>query len=286
MISIISCSIKPELCQKMFASIQNTIGTEFEQIIIDNREKKYSLFKAYNEGAMQAKGKYLLFIHEDIEIKNMNWGAELVKFAEQDNDCGVIGVAGNKFLPRNFWAWSSPHKYNVIRLYGPKEKDHLDKKCFSLFYNNPRNELFSKAVCLDGVFLFVKKNIWEKNKFDEINYNGFHFYDADFTFKIAQTYQNFVYLGMDIYHYSIGNRNKDFCESLLIFHKLWKHAIPYTLPCFKISILNELTSAFNIYKTFKKNKYKKREILKILFDKNGYLFMILFFLRYPQIIFI
>lgn len=75
----------------------------------------------------------------------------------------------------------------------------------------------------------MRKEIWKEIKYDEINFQRFHFYDADFTFSAAQRYKNFVYLNGDVYHYSAGKVNKDFCGSMLAFQKKWKYRLPCTL---------------------------------------------------------
>jgi len=42
-ISIITCSMKPELCSRMLESVKKTIGINFETVIFDNREKGYGI---------------------------------------------------------------------------------------------------------------------------------------------------------------------------------------------------------------------------------------------------
>ena len=38
-VSIIVCSMRPELCEQMLVSIEKTIGIDHEAIVFDNREK-------------------------------------------------------------------------------------------------------------------------------------------------------------------------------------------------------------------------------------------------------
>ena len=58
MLSIIICSISPERLQEISQNIHATIGVEHEIIAIDNREKCWSIARAYNEGARQARYPY------------------------------------------------------------------------------------------------------------------------------------------------------------------------------------------------------------------------------------
>ena len=55
MLSIIICSVLPERLRKISQNIDETIGVEYEIVTIDNREKCWSIARAYNEGARQAK---------------------------------------------------------------------------------------------------------------------------------------------------------------------------------------------------------------------------------------
>ncbi len=263
MISVITCSIKPDICQKMLDSINGTIGTEYETIVFDNREKKYGISKAYNEAAKEANGDYLCFVHEDIIIKTHAWGKELVKFAEQDNNCGVIGVAGGKSVIRNSYGWWSSPKC-IARI-----QDGIGTNKRNLCINSD-NEIFSRIICLDGVFLFVKKNIWENNKFDEETFKDFHFYDADFTFSISQKYRNYVYLGMDIHHLSAGNKERTFCENMFLFQKKHKKKLPCYLSGDTVSFIEKIKGRYigiiRNYRLYRKNGFSLlQSLFRILY---------------------
>jgi glycosyltransferase involved in cell wall biosynthesis len=263
----------------MFDSIRETIDVEYETIAFDNREKKYGICKAYNEAAKGAKGDYLCFVHEDIVIKTNAWGKELVKFAEQNCDCGVIGIGGGKWAGRNFVCWTVPDY--LVKVYdgcGSGKKNNFAENDLIYKYVNHGNEIFSKAVCLDGVFLFVKKKVWENNKFDEKTFKWFHFYDADFTFSISQKYQNYVYLGVDIYHFSAGNVEKTFCEGMYLFQKKWKNKLPYCLSGYNVSFSQELKLARDVFSLYRHNEFSKVESLKRIYKVNGILFFIFFLL--------
>jgi len=276
MISVITCSIKPEICKRMLESVSKTIDTEYETIIFDNREKKLGLCAAYNKTAKEAKGDYLCFVHEDIVIKTQGWGRELIKFYEHNNNCGIFGIAGGKNANRNFISWDTSSC--LIKVYdGVNNGGKLDLET-NLFYHylNPDNETFSKAVCLDGVFLFVKKDIWENNKFDEKTFKDFHFYDVDFSFSISQKHQNYVYFGMDIYHFSAGNVDKIFCENMYSFQKKWKSRLPYCLPKYNVSFMQELRSIKKIFYLYRRNEFSIIEIFKRIYKINGFLLSISF----------
>jgi hypothetical protein len=49
------------------------IGCEYESIIIDNSENRYSIFEAYNLGIDKSKYEYLCLMHDDILIYTIEW---------------------------------------------------------------------------------------------------------------------------------------------------------------------------------------------------------------------
>ncbi|MDR1785503.1 MAG: glycosyltransferase family protein [Spirochaetaceae bacterium] len=245
-VSVITCSVDPELCNKMIESVKKTIGTDFETIVFDNREKNLGICQVYNYCAQKSKYSYLCFIHEDIIMPSKNWGKTMVEFADKTPDCGIIGFAGCTIASKNFISWWWEYGKGRCRFYDPK----YSGKAYSLDdlsykYDNPANEEFAKVVTLDGLFLFVAKDVWKEYPFDEERIKGFHFYDADFSFRIALNRQNYVCLTSDIYHFSRGNYEKIYYEYARIFQKKWKKTLPFSVEKQKIRIIAETNNGFN-----------------------------------------
>ena len=277
MISLIICSVRPDVCQKMLDSVAKTIGTEYEAIVFDNREKQYGICRAYNEAAKYANGGYLCFVHEDIVIKTEGWGRRLIDFSNKTDNCGVIGIAGGKNALNPFFDWGGDGKNSRYRYYDPPVGiEKTEGNCYDsglvYRYRNPKNEEFTKSVALDGLFLFTSRKIWEENPFDENYFTGFHFYDADFTFAIAQKHQNYVYFGIEVYHFSGGSPNKAYCDNILLFQKKWNDCLPYCLPGYEVSLLHELNSAAAIFHLHRKNAFSRMKSLKRIYSMSGALF--------------
>lgn len=281
MISIIICSINPTLCNTLGKNIENTIGIAHEIIIFDNRDKNWAISKVYNHCAEQAKFDFLCFIHEDILFLTNNWGDILTSFADKTKNCGLIGFAGGRYVPRNFVTWGRLNRHNkrehIIQKYKNENEELIDI--------NPDNEQFARTITLDGVFLFVKKSIWENIRFDEEKFNAFHFYDADFSFAVAQHFENYVCALIDIKHMSIGTLNMNYCDSIITFRDKWKSKIPMSLSALsKISrIKEELNSANFTITLFRKNKFSTKEIYKMIRKYNSVVFIFIL-LIYRQII--
>ena len=222
-ISVIICSINESLCQSVQKNITQTIGVEFEIIVRENTTDSKGLSQVYNECAKEAKYPYLCFVHEDVIIHTENWGNILINDV-QNQLTGVIGVAGTQSLSKHPYSWwsvdPSSNKINLIQ----RGKDGQ-----MLNWKNNNLPALSEVLVLDGVFLFLKKSIWEEIQFDEINFPFFHYYDIDFTFAISGKYSNFVSSRILIEHLSIGKLNDDWFSAAFRFVEKWKLDLPRSL---------------------------------------------------------
>jgi len=282
-ISIIVCSMKPELCKQMLESVKNTIGTNYETIIFDNRQNNFDICKVYNDCANKAKFPYLCFIHEDVIISTPNWGLSLILFAEKTQDCGVIGLAGGTTAKRNFKVWETGTSGRYRHYTANIENNTLKILNSQFYYNNPKNEEYSRVVTLDGFFLFVKREIWEYYPFDEEVFRGFHLYDADFSLGIAQKYQNYVCLTVDIIHFSVGNYNKTFYENARIFQKKWKQVLPCNIGKQKISMFNEIRSATSFLLESIHYGFTIKDSIKHFIEINGLIYFFVTFIFFLPI---
>ena len=77
MLSLIICSRTPRISEELEKNIAETIGCEYELVVIDNSKNKYSIFSAYNEGVRRSKGDVLCFMHDDILYKTNGWGTKV-----------------------------------------------------------------------------------------------------------------------------------------------------------------------------------------------------------------
>jgi len=278
-VSIIVCSMRPELCKQMLVSIEKTIGIDHEAIVFDNREKGLGICQVYNYCASKANFPYLCFIHEDVIMVTSDWGLHMVEFAEKTPNCGIIGFAGGKIAKKNFtgWEWGAKGRY---RYYDPDPTGDISFNTsigdLSLKYNNPDNEEFSKVVVLDGLFLFCKRNIWEENIFDENKMGNFYLYDADFSLRVSQKNINYVCLIADIYHFSRGRCTKAYFEYVRIFQEKWKHTLPLSIDNHEILLFEELINARHLFVASIQNGFTYKQSIMHLIEINGLRFFLFF----------
>ncbi|MDO3643054.1 glycosyltransferase [Mucilaginibacter sp. L3T2-6] len=219
MISIIICSRTPEISDSLKANISTTIGTTYEIITIDNSGNKYSISEAYNIGVEQSKYPLLCFMHDDIEYHTLNWGHNVTThFA--DEQTGAIGIAGTPYaayMPGSWWGTGLVNQFIL-----PSDSDQPGVIQVSELVNN-KNEV----LLLDGVWMCIRRSLFEKISFDTVNYAGFHFYDVDTCMQINQlNYKLYSVFDILLRHFTIGRMDKSWCENALVFNNKWKNVLP------------------------------------------------------------
>ncbi len=220
MISIVVCSVSPEKLEAFKINVESTIGVEYEFVVVDNRVENYSLCKAYNVGAEKAKYPYLCFAHEDIAFHTQNWGEKMVEQLSLPST-GVIGFAGSQGKSKTMTTWNLNERYKRINIL---ETIPSGTRVFSV---NPDQDEFSKVVTLDGLCLFVRRDVWAEVRFDDINFDGFHLYDLDFATSVfANGYMNYVCHTVLVEHFSKGSFNETWYKYSVVYHQKWNDKLP------------------------------------------------------------
>ena len=257
MISVIVCSIKPGLLEQLKININKSIGVPYELLVYDNRNDRKGLCAVYNELAKKANYSILCLIHEDILFDTQAWGRILFNTLNE-NDIGVLGIAGSKYKSTFCSGWYTGNKdfdcANVLHRFS----DHDEK----IFLPASGNNVIEEVVCLDGVFIACKKEVWELVLFDEKNLKGFHFYDLDFSLRAAQNFKVAVTYQIDIAHITFGGDFGDnWIMTAMIYHHKNQHLLPVT-KLKKASKQNEVNIAKTTLDVLKKQKISWRNKMK------------------------
>lgn|GEM_PF-793306 len=203
MISIIVCSVNEDYFNRFKESISKTIGIEYEIIKIDNQKEKLSIAKAYNKGAILSSFDHLVFVHEDVVFHSEYWGQKLVDYFNVLGNPGVLGIAGSNYLPISPSYWWIPDQ--TRRFCNYMDNNELGKvgegKQRNSGHENPM-----PVFLLDGMFLAMKKEAFDKIKFDE-SLEGFHGYDTAICLRSAIQFQNYFVPDILIEHFSHGKPN-------------------------------------------------------------------------------
>lgn len=236
-LSIVICSIKPEKAEETKNNILATSGVNCEFIIVDNRERKWPIAKAYNYGASQAKGEVIFFAHEDILFKNEGWAKPIIDKIKEPTT-GVVGFVGSRIRTDCYSPWSQVGDYSVGHLY------YIEDGLKQIIHNGViYGQDFRQVIVVDGLGFLVSKKVWREYPFDEERLTGFHCYDIDFCLTIAQHYKNYVYTAAEIYHYSNGNMGIDWAKATVFMtDDKWRKMTPIVTPDVKDADLDKITA--------------------------------------------
>lgn len=228
MISIIICSRKSIVSAELKQNIAETIGCEYELIVIDNSSGKYSIFRAYNEGVAHSKGDIVCFLHDDVFFRTVHWGDAIAHHFREDGRIGLVGFAGTHFLPDTPMYWySSPFvsQYNLNNDQGVVE-EHFHKDWFG-------DRQMIEVVAVDGFCFFTKRELFDRIVFDEKNFKGFHLYDMDICMQVLKSGYK-VCVCRDVLTEHCWSERKQFSKpggdlfthNLELFAKKWHDELP------------------------------------------------------------
>ncbi len=224
-LSLIVCARTPNVSAHLQKNVADTIGVDYEWIVIDNSRNEYTIFTAYNEGVKRAKGSILCFMHDDILYHTEGWGSKIVHHFE-DSAVGLVGVAGTHFLPTvpTYW-FTSPFvsEYNYTN-----DKGRIIKNNKVDFFGK---EQIVDAVAVDGLCFFVRRDLFDVIRFDDTTFSGFHLYDMDICMQILQNdYKVCIVRDVLIEHYwseeSMNTGMEVFYANLDLFYAKWKDNLP------------------------------------------------------------
>jgi glycosyltransferase involved in cell wall biosynthesis len=200
MISVIVCSRKNPDDSIHERNLRKTAGTDIEYIRIDNRDNRYNLSSAYNEGVALAHGTILVFMHEDAFFMEGNWAAVLEKKFSFEH-IGLVGVAGTQYLFADNPGWVLAGR-PYIRGHVIHELNNGETYTLTVF-NWEQPDV--SVVAVDGLFFAVRKSLFNNIRFDDARFDGFHFYDIDICMQIRKTHQLIVTWDLLIKHQSGGS---------------------------------------------------------------------------------
>lgn len=178
-----------------------------ELIFLDNRQNRFSsAASALNYGASIAKGKVIIFMHQDVYL----WDENIIeKYYEvlQNKPNTILGAAG------------------------VAQKDHLVYYDFcetkdKLYRGRKSNGELMAAITLDECLFAMQKALWEKLKFDEITCDNWHFYGVDICYNNLLNGGENILFSADFCHESTGDAyNKSFRYTLKSMIKKYRNTL-------------------------------------------------------------
>jgi O-antigen biosynthesis protein len=227
------------LAQAVSSIHKKTTYRNFEIIIVDNNDLRLETLKAIqsygcrhvhfdgdfniaskmNIGAQQARGDYLLFMHDDIEVITADWMECMLQLCQR-KEVGVVGAKlyyKDKSLQHAGVAFWNGLPDNIYRAFPGSFPGYF----FSAVTN--RNYL-----AVSGAVLMTKQKLFkEVSGFDKqfaINYS-----DIDYCLKVFMKSSRIVFAaGARLFHYESVSRDLVVApEEIELFQKRWKDIVSY-----------------------------------------------------------
>jgi len=219
-ISIVTLTYRKAMLLALRANAEATIGASYEWVQLENAHGGFrSIAAAYNEGVRRATGEFVAFVHEDVAFHSTGWGARAITHFQADPRLGLLGVIGSKF--KSWQATSHTHRirndrYKAGRVNaGWKGFTHPDPK--------PAEE----AVCVDGLFLFMRRSDFTALAFDERLVQGFHGYDMDICLQVHFSGRKVaVAHDIELSHFSPGKQDRTWRETNKAISRKWSRYLP------------------------------------------------------------
>lgn len=174
-ISVVICSVDADKFQRVSALYRRLLAGVTHQIVGIHDAR--SLCEAYNRALRDVRGDIVVFSHDDVDILAPDFAARLVAALARFD---VVGVAGATRAAGPAWSWAGhPHVHGWITHRSAATGDWL------VSISSPW-PVVGGAQVLDGVLLAGWRRVFEAVRFDAATFDGFHFYDVDFTLRAAR----------------------------------------------------------------------------------------------------
>ena len=159
--------------------------TNYELILIDNTQKKFkSAAEAFNQEGKKAKGKYIIFTHQDIDLSSNIFLNNLEIILDSISNLGIAGVAGKskeKIIVSNIKEGIPPKLSGKIQINEPV-----------------------KVQTLDECLFIIPTSIFDVVQFDEKVCSGWHLYAVDYSLSVNERGLDVYVVPASIYHKSTG----------------------------------------------------------------------------------
>ena len=173
--SLVVCSIDRARLDECVARYRAAFADEaFDLIVIDDAK---SLAEAYNRGIASARGANIVFSHDDAFPISGAFADRLATHLEQVD---VVGIAGATAALSGFWGYAGqPHTHGHVVASAPGGS-HVD-----LLVWGAAGRRVDGIRLLDGCLMAARRDAAAAIGFDAQRFDGFHLYDADFSFRAS-----------------------------------------------------------------------------------------------------
>jgi GT2 family glycosyltransferase len=166
--------------------------TRYELILVDNTDNKFkSAAKALNYGGRRAKGRYIMFAHQDVRLCSDTWLKDAINLLDSLQNVGLAGVAGKRDV--SGFIESRRILSNIVHGIPPRFAGNIK-------VNSPE-----EVQTLDECLFIVPKYVFDRLRFDEENIDTWHLYAVDYALSVKKLGLKVYVLPLRIHHRSTGD---------------------------------------------------------------------------------
>ena len=150
-----------------------------DEMVIFKNKNTQSLHATYNKAidfSIQENIQNLVLVHDDANIENFS-DAKLDRLFKTFDVVGCAGTTEVTLKPPALWHIMGGGIQSG-NLHGAVAHGDETRKVMTSFGSYPK-----RVVLLDGVFLAIKRKVFEKIRFDESCPSKWHFYDLDYSMQ-------------------------------------------------------------------------------------------------------
>ena len=200
MISIVCVYDNKMILENYLLKNLSSQSVESELILIDNTNGKFkSAAEALNYGGKKAKGTYIMFVHQDINLEYNDWLRDAEKILDSLKNLGIAGISG-----------CSENKKLIIFT---NIKDGIPVKEINC---GVKIKVPKIVQTVDECLVIIPKSIFKKIQFDESICQNWHLYAVDYCLTIKRLHKNVFVIPLSLYHVSSGDSFSDDYYSTLI----------------------------------------------------------------------
>ena len=202
MISVVSVYHRPSMLQNILLEGLSRQTAHHEVILMDNTRGQWtSAASALNAGAKLAKGKYVMFLHQDVELASPSYLADAEVWLDSIPDLGIAGAIGMSPVGKSYQERIRGNVLNCGQDWGKP-------------ISRPE-----PVQTLDELMLVVPRESFQG--FDEQTFDGWHCYGCDYALTMLEQGKGAYALPGYVYHRSLATNIVD----LRVYHKrlFFKH---------------------------------------------------------------
>ncbi len=204
MISIVCVYNNEDILNNWLLKSLKNQTVEFELITLDNTRNTFkSEAEALNYGGKKAKGKYIMFVHQDVDLSSNTWLEDVGKMLYTIPNLGIVGVVG-----------VSEEKHPVGSRYRTIIKHCVPPKMISAIPINPIQNP-EKVQTLDSCLVIVPRSVFNMLTFDEKVCNDWYNSAVDYCLSARKVGFDAYAIPMFVHHKSSNRVPKNRLQTIL-----------------------------------------------------------------------